>query len=203
MTTVPTIRIPETAPHVVTDEEFAAMLRASAGTAYTERRDTALLRLLESTGCRRGEIATAKVEGLNLPTQTLAVIGKGNKPRTVAFDDETSNALHHYIRVRARHRHARRPELFLGPSGAMPPIAIYEMVKRRATQAGCPNVTTHAFRHRWAHLAKASGAMSDEHVKALGGWSSSVYLEKYGRASTASRAVASYQRWKRGGEARR
>lgn len=85
----------------------------------------------------------------------------------------------------------------------MPPIAVYEMVKRRANQAGCPEVSTHAFRHRFAHVAKASGAMSDEDIKAIGGWSSSVYLEKYGRANRTTRGITAYHRWKRGqGEAR-
>ena len=112
MVRVPTITIPQTVPHVVSDEEFAAMLRVSAGPNFSERRDTAMLRLLESTGCRRGEIATALLANLNMPMQTLGVMGKGNKPRTVPFDDETANALHHYIRLRGRHRHNRRPELF-------------------------------------------------------------------------------------------
>lgn len=196
MSRVPTIRVPESSPHMVTDEEFVALLAAASGSGFTERRDTAMLRVLESTGCRRGELSGALIADLSLDTNVLGVVGKGARPRTVAFDDETANALRHYLRVRARHPFHLSPFLFLGPRGAMAPIAVYEMLARRCRQAGINAVNPHAFRHRWAHLAKSSGMMSDETIKSLGGWSSSTFLEKYGRSSRSVRAVSDYQRWR-------
>jgi site-specific recombinase XerD len=200
MEAVPTITVPQTEPHIVTDEEFEAMVRTteSKRPSFTDRRDKAIILLLESSAARRGEVASAKLADLNLRDNTLQIMGKGSKPGELVFDDRAADSLHHYVRARASHPHARRPELFLRPSGAMTPISIYEAIKRRAAQAGYPDVSTHAFRHRWAHRAKLEGVLSEEQIMTLGRWESAIYLRRYGRASKSARAKDAYLRWKRG-----
>lgn len=198
MLRVPPPRVPESLPHVITDEEFARLLAAASGTTYLARRDTAILRVLESTGMRRGELATALLEDVDLDAMTMKVMGKGARPRFVAFDDEANGALRHYMRLRAREAHAGRPEVFISRYGRMAPNAVTDMVYTRARQAGLTGMHPHLLRHRFAHRMKSAG-MTDESLRSLGGWSSSVYLEKYGRANRSSRAVTEYQRIRRGG----
>lgn len=61
------------------------------------------------------------------------------------------------------------------------------MMRRRGRQAGVAGLRPHLFRHAWTHYNLASG-MQEHDIMALGGWSSSQQLGRYGAALQAQRA---------------
>lgn len=193
----------ETAPPIVTDEQFAAMLKVTNGRDFDDRRDMAILRLLEDTGIRRAECASLTLENLDLRDMTVTVMGKGRRVRTVPFTPATAVAIDRYIRERARRRYARSGALFLARTGPMSPNAIGEVVYRRARLAGLVDaagrelVSPHMFRHRFADRWKHAGG-SEDALMALGGWRNREIMQRYGRLNAASRAMDEYRRLRGG-----
>lgn len=60
-------------------------------------RDLAILDLLSSTGVRVSELVNLDVDDFNLEKRECIVLGKGNKERTVYFDDRTKLHLRNYF----------------------------------------------------------------------------------------------------------
>ena len=78
----------------------------------------------------------------------ITVHGKGGVARIVRIGYDTARALDRYIRARARHAQAWRPQLWLGTRNRGPLTAngIYQMIARRGRQCGV-DVYPHRFRH--------------------------------------------------------
>lgn len=192
-------RVDETAPPMVTDDQFAALVKTCTGRDTDDKRDLAILRLLEATGLRRAECASVQIDDLNLTEMTVTVMGKGRRVRTVPFTPETAVAIDRYLRERAKKRYARSGALFLARTGPMSPNAIGDVVYRRARLAGLVNsqgqelVSPHMFRHRFADRWKREGGTEDS-LMALGGWRSRDIMQRYGRANAAGRAIEEYRR---------
>ena len=88
------------------------------------------------------------------------------------FGHEAARSIDRYIRVRARHGQAYRPQLWLGVNNRAPMTAsgIYQMVARRGRQCGV-GVYPHRFRHYFSHTwLDRDGAEGD--LMELNGWSS-------------------------------
>ena len=97
-------------------------------------------------------------------------------------------------RVRARHRDADLPNLWLGHAGPMTPSGIYQVVRDRAREAGLPGkVYTHLFRHTFSHKWLAAGG-SETDLMALTGWRSRSMLTRYGASAAAERARDAHRR---------
>jgi site-specific recombinase XerD len=121
-------------------------------------------------------------------------MAKGDKARVAAIDVEATAAVIRYLGARATHPGRERPQLWLGANGiALAPEGIAAVVERRAEAAGIGHVTAHELRHLYADDLKARGA-SDETLKALGGWTDSRTLERYGRARQRERSIGEYRR---------
>lgn len=81
------------APHVFTAAERKAILGARASRSYLDLRDTAIIRLLGSSGLRRAELLAMRRGDLDGRDSAPVRRGKGGKSRVVAFDAETSIAI--------------------------------------------------------------------------------------------------------------
>lgn len=183
--------IPETPVPVVKDDPIKAILVACEGRGFPERRDMALLRLFTDTPGRLSEIALVNFDDLDLRENTVKVMGKGRRERTMPFGPSAALALDRYLRARTRHKYANSPALWLGTRGPMTPNGVTFAVKRRARMAGV-TVHPHQFRHTFAHDWKLRG-LSDTDLMKLGGWRSREVMGKYGSSAAAERALAAYQ----------
>ena len=104
----PEIRVP-------TLEELRAVLATASNVrAFADVRDAAVIRLWLDTGLRRSELAGLTIADVNVIDSEVSVMGKGRKPRTVAYGTATAKALGRYLRLRSRHPQSERAELWLG-----------------------------------------------------------------------------------------
>lgn len=178
---------------VLSDDELRALLDACKGTSFEARRDTAIVRLFIDSGVRRAEMASIRLDDVDLDAGAVLVHGKGNRYRHASFGTRTTEALDRYVRVRRRHRLAERPELWLGPRHPLTDSGISQMLERRAAIAGIENMTPHRFRHTFAHQWLAAGGAEGD-LQALAGWRSPQMLARYGASARAERASAAHRR---------
>ena len=115
-------------------------------------RDYALISFLESTGCRRGGVASIRLDALNLqdtpPADRRAqVIEKGNKQRTVFLSPQAAEALRAWLNIRT----SKSKFVFVTDEGdPLHSDAVSEILdrykKRLGIKAPC---SPHQWRHRW------------------------------------------------------
>lgn len=177
---------------VLTSDELKAMLKACQGTAFRDRRDEAIVRLMSETGMRVSEALGLDTDDVDMP-RGLAYIrrGKGGKGRIVPFGPQTAKALDRYIRLRRTHPGADLPALFVTARLPRPLTdhGLRRTLGARAEAAGIGKFHPHMFRHTAAHRWLAAGG-SEGGLMAVAGWSSREMLDRYARATAAERAAA-------------
>lgn len=198
------LKAPTTVPALVpvfTSEELSALRRACQGRSFEARRDAAVIEVFLATGIRRAEMATIRYDpgdparsDLNLAGREIKIHGKGGKDRIVKIGYQAARAVDRYLRVRAKHPQAGRPELWLGAGGKDPlnPGGIYQLVTRAGKKAGI-HLYPHRFRHHFSHTWLDRGGEGRD-LMDLNGWSTPQMLEWYGGSARAARARRSYDR---------
>lgn len=170
-----------------------AVLKVCAGKDFEDRRDHALLMLLADGGTRAAETVGLAVEDVDLNDGVVIVLGKGRRPRGVPIGHKTVASLDRYLRVRAKHKDAGRPELWLGPRGPLTDSGVRQILIRRSDQAGVPRLHPHALRHFFADSwLRAGGNESD--LMRVTGWKSRQMVDRYAAALGASRAREAHKR---------
>lgn len=187
--------VPEQQVPVPSMDAVKALLSECDGTEFNDRRDTAIIRLFADTGMRCGELAPLEVDSLDFNENTVLVLGKGRRPRSVPFGDKTRTALRRYLRTRAKHPGARNenPALWLGYKGPMTDSGIRQMLERRCDAAGIERLHPHQLRHFFAHTWLDNGGQEQD-LMMLAGWRSRQMLARYGAAVADSRAKSAHRR---------
>jgi integrase len=186
---------------VFTGEELARIEQACAGRAFAQRRDAAIIAVFLATGIRLSELAGIRYDphdpgrsDIDLWQREIRIRGKGGKPRIVKVTYDAARALDRYLRVRARHAQAGRPQLWLGSSnrGPMTASGIYQMIARRGRQCGV-DLYPHRFRHHFSHTWLDRGGPEGDLME-LNGWTSLQMLARYGASARSARARRTYDR---------
>ncbi len=116
-------------------------------------RDKALFEFLLSTGCRVSEVTNATLDKINWDNNSISVIGKGNKERTVIFSTRARFFLMNYLSDR-QNRGILSNSLFVAskkPYHKLGSRSIEKDVDMIAVRAGITyNVFPHLYRHTFA-----------------------------------------------------
>jgi site-specific recombinase XerD len=153
---------------IVPADGLKRLFAACAGAGFEARRDTALIMLLLDTGARR--------EG------------------ALPFGRKAGEALDRYLRVRARHKDATLPWLWLGKKGQLTAWGLVQMLRRRGAQAGLPGLHPHQLRHTFAHEWLVQGGAETDLMQ-IAGWKSRTMLQRYGASAADTRAREAHRRF--------
>lgn len=135
-------------------QEVTAMWGACFRTQNPARDETLFLLLLR-TGMRIGEACTIRLDHLDLKAQTVTVLGKGRRERTIPIGDtdrrdggRVVQALRRYLQMREEPHPSAQPYLFLSREHRrLTAVGGNNMVKRVAALASVENAYPHRFRH--------------------------------------------------------
>ena len=129
-----------------------------------QARDRAILELFFSTGMRVSELASLRVDQINLDRDEFTVRGKGDKTRVVFLSPTARAALKEYLGLRddeAAYLFVRHDRAKAGQSEPTPitPRSIERLVHHYSLQIGIPKkVTPHTLRHSFATDLLMNGA---------------------------------------------
>jgi len=124
-------------------------------------RDAAMIALLRAGGLRRAELCALNVEDYNAETGALIVRGKRNKERTAYVTNGAKDALDDWLAVRGKEAGALFCPITKGGTilvRRMFPEAVFNMLRKRAAQAGVKNVSPHDFRRTFVSDLLDAGA---------------------------------------------
>jgi len=150
------------APEVLSIQEVERLLAAPGAGTPQGLRDRAILELFYSSGLRVSELASLKLQQLDLERCALRVHGKGSKERFCPIGSKAVAALKEYLSIArpALVRGTTGSELFLSARGkAISRKTIWFHVRRYAALAGIEKpVKPHALRHSFATHLLTGGA---------------------------------------------
>ncbi|MDM8000673.1 MAG: tyrosine-type recombinase/integrase [Dehalococcoidia bacterium] len=144
-------------------------------------RDKAIISLLFDSGMRLSELASVKTEDIHWDTQTISVIGKGNKQRRAPFTATSAQLLRAYLA--SNHKQ--------GTIWGIDGPAIAKMLKVLGKQNGI-KCNPHAFRRGFACRLHRKG-LSTLDIMHLGGWEDLSMVQRYTRAITFEDCLEHYR----------
>lgn len=145
---IPTIKIAKRLKHPFTEEELER-LRHGAKTL----RDRAVVELLFSTGMRCGELCSLNISDVNFNTETIRVIGKGNKEREVYLNAKSKLVLSLYLNSRTDKCSALICGLRASLKKRLNIAGVEIMLRNLGKSLGIENVHPHRFRRTMATFA--------------------------------------------------
>jgi site-specific recombinase XerD len=174
---------------IIRDDDTRRVLATCQPRTFIDLRDEAIIRLYYNTGARLTEVADLEMDDLDLATDSVRYIGKGDRERRVRFGPKTARSISRYLRARSRRPNADHPRVWLADRGRRPLSAngIKIRLRVRGERAGVARVHAHRWRHNFAHEWKRAGGETGDLMLILG-WESEEMARHYGESAAAERA---------------
>lgn len=171
----------------LTGGEIAALLEACSNDPSADgARDAAVIALMRVGGLRRAEVCKLTIGDYDSETGALRIEGKGNKQRLCYVSDSAADALTDWLNVRGTEPGALFHPITKGGTierRAMSAQAIYDVLAKRAREAGVKNLSPHDFRRTFASDLLDAGADIST-VKNLMGHANVQTTARYDRRGT-------------------
>lgn len=169
-------------PTEITDKQVKFFLnKVNTKPTIYKSRNIALIYLIANTGIRREEVCNLKLKNLDLTNNELAVLGKGNKERTVLLNDDIVDILNLYLLDRQNHKHSSSPYLFLSERGEkLTKETINSIFDFYCTPKY--RITPHQLRHHWATSVLEQDVLTLPELQNQLGHSSMVTVSIYAHA---------------------
>jgi site-specific recombinase XerD len=151
------LKTEKTIPAFLTIDEIDAMIKAC-----DKMEDKLILAILLSTGLRRNELVTLKLE--DFKGEHIIVSGKGNKQRRLILEPRLAELLGDYIEIRNKKYGDTSPYLFISKMGdKFSGEAIRQKIQSIGKRAGLSaerleQIHVHTMRHTFAANLLESGA---------------------------------------------
>lgn len=183
----------EPAGRSIHGDEIRALLAAcAAGPGVLGIRDAAMIALLQSTGLRRDEVASALIERYDPAERALRVIGKGNQERTVYLHPRAVPYADRWLAtVGSRRGPFFRPVDRWGniSSRHLSARSVGQVISRRRQQARLQPTSTHDFRRTFiGDFIDAGGDLAQ--AQQLAGHASPATTSRYDRRDGRARRAA-------------
>ena len=123
-------------------------------------RNYAIITLFLNCGMRVSELAGISLGDINFSSQTIRIVGKGNKERIVYLNDASVAAIKDYLKIRPIIQNNDANALFIGRNNTRLCVSsIQKMVKTYLEKAGLKerNLSVHKLRHTAATLMYQHG----------------------------------------------
>ena len=136
-------------------QEFSELEIEKLRSVTANSKEALVIELLLSTGCRVSELVSLYFRDYDQENDSITVIGKGNKQRTLYLNAKAKIALNHYLKDVP---HIAGPLFFGQTEGKeMTTAGVQKLVKRLGERAGVTNVHPHRFRRTAATMARRHG----------------------------------------------
>lgn len=163
-------------PRIISQEQVEQLLDSARKRVdcWSGMRNFSMILTFLETGLRRNELASAKLDDLDLEGRSLKVHGKGAKDRKVFFGKRTQQLLKRWLKVRdSISAEVTSDTLFIDQNGnQLKGRNVYRVTKRMAKRAGLGDVqvSPHVLRHTAATMAVKNG-IGPHALKEQFGWS--------------------------------
>ena len=149
-------------PHTINIDQVDKLLNAPDTKTRFGSRDKAMLEILYACGLRVSELVSLKFSQVNIESNFLRVLGKGNKERIIPINDYALSFLKEYIdQFRKEFIKSRKTDaLFLSNRGTeMTRHSFWHILKKYAVQVGInEHLSPHTLRHAFATHMINNGA---------------------------------------------
>ncbi|WHH59527.1 tyrosine recombinase XerC [Petroclostridium sp. X23] len=165
-------------PKYLTVDESMKLLSVISGKHSI--RDFAIIILFLNCGMRLSELVGINIS--NIKSDTLTIIGKGNKERTVYLNDACREAIDNYLKVRPRDGVKDRNALFLSErKQRISNNMVQRIIKKYIIEAGLDpqKYSTHKLRHTAATLMYKHGKVDIRVLQEILGHESIATTELY------------------------
>lgn len=151
-------KLKKSLPRYLTLDQSIDLLKQVDG-PYKER-DYCILILFLNCGMRLSELVSININDIRRGTNTLRIVGKGNKERIIYLNEACLHAIDNYLKVRPANHLKDRYALFISKQNKrISPKTVQYIVKKYLSgiDLGGPGYSVHKLRHTAATLMYQQG----------------------------------------------